>query len=193
MPPATTAATRSDDELMQLVRGSDDQEAFACLYDRYAQRAFGVARSICVNPFRAEEAVQEGFLSIWRARARFNSSSDGGSFGGWSMTIVRAAAIDAVRYDAAKKRPTPTAEPSETVASSGPSPEDQAIVRDEAEALRATLAELPQPQAEVIKLAFFGELSHAEIAQQLDLPAGTVKGRMRLGLEKLRARIDREG
>ena len=65
------------------------------------------------------------------------------------------------------------------------------MVRSEAEALRASLAQLPDAQEEVIALAFFGELSHSEIARQLGLPPGTVKGRMRLGLEKLRSRIDR--
>ena len=192
MATGASTATLSDEDLMHLVQSKDDRQAFAGLYDRYAQRAFGVARSICTTPARAEEAVQEGFLSIWRGRARFNPSLGGGSFKAWSMTIVRCAAIDAVRYDTADSRPKLSAGQAERVDPSAPSPEDQAIVRHEAEALRATLAELPEAQAEVIGLAFFGELSHSEIAKHLDLPAGTVKGRMRLGLEKLRSGVDRE-
>ena len=184
------AAGLSDQELMRLVQRSDDREAFACLYDRYASQAFRIARSICPRPVRAEEAVQEGFLSIWRSRARFSSTSEADSFGAWSMTLVRRAAIDGVRYDLAEKRPRLTQEQPQAVDPRTPSPEHEAIVRHEADALRSTLAELPEAQAEVIRLAFFGELSHSEIAQQLDLPAGTVKGRMRLGLEKLRKSVE---
>ena len=186
------AAGLSDQELMRLVQRSDDREAFACLYDRYASRAFRIARSICPRPVRAEEAVQEGFLSIWRSRMSFNSTFAGASFGAWSMTIVRYAALDAVRYDRADKRPRLMPEQSQPVDARIPSPEDQAIVRHESDTLFATLADLPEAQAEVIQLAFFGELSHSEIAKQLDLPPGTVKGRMRLGLERLRKNVDRE-
>lgn len=176
---------------MHLVQGADDQDAFASLYDRYAPRAFRMARSVCADPVRAEEAVQEGFLSIWRGRANFDSS--GCSFSAWSMKVVRNAAIDAVRHDTAEKRPRITAQQLQTPKSLAASPEDQVIARDKADRLRATLATLPEAQAEVIELAFFGELSHGEIAQQLDLPRGTVKGRMRLGLEKLRSRLERAG
>lgn len=187
------ASSLSDQELMRLVQLSDDREAFSCLYDRHASQAFRVAHSICTRPVRAEEAVQEGFLSIWRSRASYDSSLlSGGSFGAWAMTIVRCAALDAVRYDRADKRPVLGPEQSQPVDARTPSPEDQAIVRRENDTLLATLTELPDAQAEVIELAFFGELSHSEIAQRLDLPAGTVKGRMRLGLEKLRTSVDRE-
>lgn len=185
-------ASLSDQELMRLVQRSDDRKAFACLYDRYASKAFHVARSVCADPARAEEAVQEGFLSVWRSRERFDSRVEGGSFGAWSMTIVRRAAIDAVRHDTAEKRPRLSAEQTQPVDAHTSSPEDQAIVRHESDILRATLAELPEAQAAVIRLAFFGELSHSEIAHQLDLPPGTVKGRMRLGLEKLRTGVERD-
>ena len=191
MSPSTKTVTRSDEELMDLVQGSDDRDAFACLYDRYSRQAFLVARSVCVSSARAEEAVQEGFLSIWKGRAKFDSGPPRGSFGAWAMTIVRCAAVDSLRYDSADKRPKLSGEQVQPVDPRTPSPEDQAIVRHDSNALRATLAELPDAQAEVIELAFFGELSHAEIAQQLGLPPGTVKGRMRLGLEKLRTSVDR--
>ena len=185
------AAGLSDQELMRLVQRADDQEAFACLYDRYAPRAFRVARSVCASSAQAEDAVQEGFLSIWRGRARFDTNR-ADSFGAWSMTIVRYAAIDALRYEKADKRPRLTAEQSQPVDGGSQSPEAQAIVCQEADAIRAKLARLPEKQAEVIQLGFYGELSHSEIAKQLDLPPGTVKGRMRLGLERLRKNVDRE-
>lgn len=182
---STGTLSRSDEELMNLVQSADDCDAFACLFDRYVRSAFRVARSICASPTRAEDIVQEGFLAVWRDRARFDSER--GSFRAWAMTIVRGAAFDAVRYDGAVKRPRLAAEQPPAAPSRALSPEDQTIVNDEARALRTSLAELPEAQAEVISLAFFGELSHTEIAQQLDLPPGTVKGRMRLGLEKLRS------
>jgi RNA polymerase sigma-70 factor, ECF subfamily len=105
------------------------------------------------------------------------------------MIIIRRAAIDAMRHD--RSRPRLTAERGETGDPGAPSPEGQAIARETGDGLRATLDRLPEAQAEVIQLAFFGELSHREIARQLDLPPGTVKGRMRLGLEKLRSDVER--
>ena len=175
----------TDEELMRRVQGTEDVEAFGWLYDRHAARAYRVARSVCRDTHRAEEGVQEGFLGVWRSRATFRANGNG-SFQAWSMRVVRNAAIDALR----RERPiSPHGLGEQGADGSGngaDSPEDQVVARSEAEALRDSLAQLPDAQAEVIGLAFFGELSHTEIAQQLELPPGTVKGRMRLGLEKLR-------
>jgi RNA polymerase sigma-70 factor (ECF subfamily) len=179
----------SDEQLMRQVQDREDVEAFGYLYDRHAARAYRLARSVCGDRFRSEQAVQEGFLSIWRGRARFRPAS--GSFQAWSMRIVRHAAIDVLRHDAAEKRPRLVEQAVEPVDSRVRSPEEQVLARSEAEAVHAALARLPEAQAEVITLGFFGELTHTEIAQQLNLPPGTVKGRMRLGLEKLRSQIDR--
>jgi len=131
-----------------------DADAFGALYDRHAMRAFRIARAICHDAGRAEDATQDGFLAIWNSRAKFNPEN--GSFKAWSTSIVI----------------------------------KRAIARSETEAMLASLSRLPAKQAEVISLAFFGELSHSEIAALLDLPSGTVKGRMRLGLEKLRKQIE---
>lgn len=140
-----------------------DTDAFAELYDRHAVRAFRVARALCPDAGRVEDAVHEGFLAIWAGRAHF--CPENGSFRAWSMRIVKNRAIDSCRAAA-----------------------DQTLPRSETDAMLLSLRELPAAQAEVIALAFFGELSHSEIAAMLDLPSGTVKGRMRLGLEKLRKR-----
>ena len=180
----------TDEELMRRVNGMEDAEAFGCLYDRHATRAYRIARSVCGDAQRSEEAVQEGFLSIWRGRAKFCSGN--GSFQAWSMTIVRHAAINALRYETADKRPRVSEQELDTRDSGAASPEDQVVAQGEAEALRTSLARLPHPQAEAISLAFFGELSHLEIARQLNLPPGTVKGRIRLGLEKLRSQMTHE-
>jgi RNA polymerase sigma-70 factor, ECF subfamily len=163
---------------------ADDLSAFGELYDRHAGRAWSVACAICHDAGRAEDAVQEGFLAVWRTQHSYRSER--GSVQAWLMTIVRNRAIDATRREAAAHRPPlaryePVAE--EAAACSTP---DEVIARSRADALRGRLADLPQAQAQVIALAYYGGLSHTEIAARLALPAGTVKGRMRLGLQKLR-------
>lgn len=177
----------SDEDLMRSVKDGDTQ-AFEQLYDRHAARALRVARSVCATTSRAEDAVQEGFLSIWRSRASYRPGS--GSFQGWSMRIIRNRAIDSVRNDAAHPRPADGERAEFGTGAATDAPADQLIARSESDALRLALSQLPPAQAEVIALAFFGELTHTEIADQLALPAGTVKGRMRLGLAKLRTQLE---
>lgn len=177
----------SDDDLMRRVQAGS-AEAFGLLYDRHAARAFRVARTICRNVNQAEDAVQDGFLSIWRGRSSYRPEA--GSFQGWAMMIVRNRAVDSLRRDGAKTRPQlAQASGSEPVDPSYKSAEDEVVAADEASSLRTVLARLPDTQTEVITLAFFGQLSHTEIAQRLGLPNGTVKGRIRLGLKKLRTEL----
>lgn len=149
-------AELSDEDLMLRV-GADDTDAFERLYDRYASLALRVARSVCVDARRAEEATEEAFLEIWRGRAGYRAG--GGSVKAWALTVVRRRALDLAR-------------------------------RDGAEGLHGLMKRLPDAQAEVIALAFFGGLTHTEIADRLSLPEGTVKGRMRLGMHKLRDDMD---
>ena len=164
-----------------------DADAFGEIYDRHAGRAFRVARAICHDAGRAEDAVQDGFLAIWTSRARFDPQS--GSFKAWSMSIVRNRAIDSNRAAAVRPPLQRTEIRDEETATASQSVPDQVVARGETEAMLASLRKLPGAQAEVIALAFFGQLSHSEIAALLDLPSGTVKGRMRLGLEKLRKQM----
>lgn len=178
-------AGTSDATLMTRV-SAGDSDAFEELYDRHAARAFGVARAICRDSGRAEDVVQEAFLTIWRQRSGYRPEL--GTFKAWAMKIVKNRAIDS--YRRAASRPPPQLgehdeEPERPAADS--TPEDEVLARSERDGLIESLRHLPEAQAEVIVLAFFGELSHTEIAAQLDLPPGTVKGRMRLGLEKLRS------
>ena len=172
-----------DDELMRRIQ-ANDVEAFEQLYDRYGALAYGVARALCRDQHRAEEAVQEGFLSIWRSRSNYNP--DKGTLKSWSMSLVRNRSIDLNRREATSHRNALAyAERAATLPPSA-SAEDHALAHSDADTMRASLERLPGAQAEVIALAFYGELTHTEIAQRLSLPEGTVKGRMRLGLEKLR-------
>lgn len=186
-PPRIAAAT--DEELMLCVQ-ADDAAAFGELFDRHATRAWRLARSICHDAGRGEDAVQEAFLSAWRSRAGYDSEA--GSVRSWLMTLVRNRAIDSLRREAAVQRP-PLADGDYTGPDpAGASPQEQLIAQSEAAGLRAGLQRLPDAQAEVIALAYYGELSHSEIATRLRLPPGTVKGRMRLGLKKLREQgVDR--
>jgi RNA polymerase sigma-70 factor, ECF subfamily len=177
----------SDETLMKRAQ-KGDCEAFAQLYDRHAVRAFRVARTICGDTGRAEDAVQEGFLTIWNSRTQFHAGK--GSFQAWAMTIVKNRAIDSYRAAAARPPLQLTETQTEKPDAKSKSVQDQVLARSETDAMLLSLRELPAAQAEVIALAFFGELSHSEIAAQLELPSGTVKGRMRLGLEKLRRQMD---
>jgi len=162
-------------------------EAFGQLYDRFCNRAYGVAYSVCRDDGRAQDAVQDAFLSLWTSRTSYRPQR--GTVAGWLLTVVRYRAIDLARRngthaahwandDRLDERPAPD-DVSATV-----------LERDTADRLRASLTELPDEQQEVIALAYYGQLSHTEIATQLRLPSGTVKGRMRLGLQKLRASVD---
>lgn len=165
-----------------------DTDAFGELYDRHVTRALRVARSVGHQSARAEDAVQEGFLSIWRSRASYRPWT--GSFQAWAMTTIRHRAVDSIRSDRAGARPELTDASEGVPDSASASLQDEAITRSEGHALRGTLRQLPDAQAEVIALAFFGGLSHSEITAHLSLPEGTVKGRMRLGLKKLRTEME---
>lgn len=188
MSPALEDKEQTDEVLMTRAQ-ADDTNAFAALYDRHSERAFRIARAICRDSGRAEDVVQEGFLAIWRRRADYRAGV--GSFQAWSMQIIKNRAIDSFR-NAATRPPVQSGDPQHADADPA-TPQEEAIAHSERDELLASLHRLPEAQVEVIVLAFYGELSHAEIAAQLDLPAGTVKGRMRLGLEKLRREMGRPG
>ena len=179
-----TAADLGDIELMESVR-ADDPDAFSALYDRFGSRAYRVAFSIARDRTRAEDIVQEAFLSIWRSRARYQPQR--GAVVTWIMSTVRNRAIDAVRLNGRHDDRRAGGEHTREGMQAAREVEDTAIERDQAARLRRVLARLPKEQRDVICLAYFGELSASEIADELSIPVGTVKGRMRLGLNKLRA------
>ena len=174
----------ADAALMRRVQ-ADDPDAFAMLYDRFAARAYGVAFSVGRDDARAEDVVQDAFLSVWTARQRYRPER--GTVVAWILGTVRNRAIDSLRRN---RRHDDRRAGLDMIEERVPAPgnvEEEAGERDQAAQLRSTLARLPAAQRDVITLAYFGELSTIEIAEELALPLGTVKGRMRLGLHKLRA------
>ncbi len=159
-------------------------KSFAELYDRYYDRAYRVARSVCHDDGRAQEVVQDGLLSVWNSRTNYRSQE--GTVAAWVLTVVRYRAIDAARSN--HRHASRRASDDQLITqSAGEDPSETAIKRDDAQRVQASLATLPDAQAEVITLAYYGQLSHTEIAAHLGVPRGTVKGRMRLGLQKLSA------
>ncbi len=173
----------ADEDLMELVRDGEAR-AFEVIFDRHANAAFSLAYRMCGRRAIAEDVVQESFLSLWRSGARYDRAR--GSVRSWILSVVHNRTIDAFRR-AAVKDVRDVAD--EGIAQRLASPEltdTEVERRDDARLVRGALGELPADQRRVIELAYFGGFTHTQIAEMLDLPAGTVKGRMRLGLGKLR-------
>jgi len=177
----------ADEDLMPLI-GEKDPEAFEVLYDRHGGIAYSLAYRIVGARVAAEDVTQEAFISIWRSGARYDRAR--GSVRSWMLSVVRNRAIDALRSRAGKA-PRLTLDDEEILErrEAGERTEDEALRRETESEVRGALGSLPREQAKVIELAYFGGFSHSEIARMLGVPLGTVKGRMRLGLEKIRGEI----
>ncbi|HST56792.1 MAG TPA: sigma-70 family RNA polymerase sigma factor [Solirubrobacteraceae bacterium] len=176
----------ADEDLMQLVR-ENDASAFAIVYERHSTAAFSLAYRMCGKRAIAEEVVQESFLSLWRSGARYDRTR--GSVRSWVLGIVHNRSIDALRRGLVHDRGRVSDEGIEERLEA-PERTDLEVGRlDEAREIRAALEELPAEQSRVIELAYYGGFTHTEIAAMLDTPVGTVKGRMRLGLQKMRSQL----
>ena len=173
----------ADEELMQLVYRSS-ADAFEVIYDRHADAAFSLAHRMCAQRALAEDVVQEAFLSLWRSRARYDRSR--GSVRTWVLGIVHNRAIDALRRRAVRDREVVDDEGLQERVAAPERTDLDVARREDAREIRDALDELPDEQSRVIELAYFGGLTHVQIASMLNTPVGTVKGRMRLGLAKMR-------
>ncbi len=181
-------AELGDSELMRRVQ-ADDPDAFGALYDRFCPRAYRFAFGIVHDKLRAEDIVQEAFLSVWVSRSSYQPRH--GAVVAWILGLVKNRAIDcARRYARHDKARGADGEHIDKFAQAPGDVEAATIERHQAAELRNLLTRLPEGQRDVITLAYFGELSATEIADTMSLPLGTVKGRMRLGLHKLRAAQD---
>ncbi len=171
---------------MQLVQAGD-AKAFEALFDRHSDAAFSLAYRMCGRRAMAEDVVQESFLSLWRSGARYDRSR--GSVRSWVLSVVHNRAIDAFRRETVRTgRDVRDEGVAERIAASERT-EAEVERRDDARHVRTALGELPADQRQVIELAYFGGFTHSQIAEMLKLPAGTVKGRMRLGLTKMRVTL----
>ena len=183
LPATADLRALADEDLMQLIRRGDAR-AFEVIYERHSPAAFSLAYRMTGTRGLAEDVAQDAFLSIWRSGARFERSR--GSVRTWVLGIVHHRAIDALRRSFVHERRRADDE--------GIAERLEADVRTTPRSpgarrptpCAAALETLPGEQVQVIELAYFAGFTHTEIAEILEMPVGTVKGRMRLGLEKLR-------
>ena len=171
---------------MQLVQRTEPA-AFEVIYDRHAAAAFSLAYRMCGTRALAEDIVQEAFLSIWRSGARYDRGR--GSVRTWILGITHHRAIDVLRRGTVQERFRASDEGIEERLEARELTDVEVARREEAQEVRGALDDLPDDQRRAIELAYFGGFTQSEIAEMLGVPIGTVKGRMRLGLEKMRGRL----
>lgn len=180
----------TDDErsLMQRV-ARRDQSALAELYQQYAGLVFGIAMRVLQNTTLAEEVLQDTFVKVWREPGKWKP--DGGRLVNWLATVTRYTAIDRLRKEL--RQPPLSAAPLDEIphlaASVGTIDE---LAWHETHLVQTIIEQLPAAQQEVIELAYWQGMTHTEISQKLNVPLGTVKSRLQLGLRRLRALVDEQ-
>jgi RNA polymerase sigma-70 factor (ECF subfamily) len=182
-----TATPRDADLVIRAARG--DEQALGRLYDRFCAALYAVAYRVLNEKADAEEVVMEAFAQAWREAPRFDAGR--GSVAAWLTMMTRSRALDLVRSKSRRVRITDTAareEPSHALAMSTgfQSPGSALEDTERRQAIGAALAALAPPQRTAIELAYYEGLSQSEIAERLQEPLGTIKTRMRLGMQKLR-------
>jgi RNA polymerase sigma-70 factor (ECF subfamily) len=172
----------ADEDLISLVEAAD-AEAFATLYDRHSRAAFSLAYRMMGERQASEDLAQDAFLKVWRSASSYRAER--GSVRTWILSIVHNRGIDQIRSQASRRRTqeeieasAPRSQPSEAFA--------ETWKNSQREQVREALGTLPPEQLKILELAYFSGYTHMEISDLLDLPLGTVKGRMRLGLKKIR-------
>ncbi len=180
--PTKETAPVSDEELLKKIAGGD-QDALLTLYDRYGRLVYSLAYRVLQDHQLAEEVTQDVFTRVWKAAATFDPKKS--RFTTWLTSITRNRSIDILRRRRARG-----------LTGAGEAELNTAITRADERfspehhlrslAVREALAELPPAQRKVLEMAYFGGLTQREIAEQLGIPLGTVKTRMRLGMMKLR-------
>ncbi|MDX1600709.1 MAG: sigma-70 family RNA polymerase sigma factor [Anaerolineales bacterium] len=176
-------SARDADELVEMVV-EGDRRAFAELYNRFSDQVFGLARYVTRHEPTAEEVTQETFLKLWRKADTYRSGR--GKFSTWLLTIAKRTAIDRLRKE--DRRPD-VAEAVDVEAEWRPAMSNPGSDSEEARwrSLYFALHDLPDEQRQAIALAYYQDMSHSQIAEYLGIPLGTVKTRIRLGMQKLRA------
>jgi RNA polymerase sigma-70 factor (ECF subfamily) len=175
----------SDEALVALVaRGHES--ALAELYDRVGRVAYGLAYRILRDEALAEDAVQEGFLALWRTAGGFIPERAKAST--WVLTLVHRRAVDVVRREE-RRQAEPLGEEA-AGAEATERTEEAAWLRFERERVQSALKQLPDVQREALELAYYGGFSQSELAERLGVPLGTIKSRMFAGLARLRELLD---
>jgi RNA polymerase sigma-70 factor, ECF subfamily len=172
----------ADEDLISLVEAAD-AEAFATLYDRHSRAAYSLAYRMMGERQTSEDLTQDAFLKVWRGASSYRA--DRGSVRTWILSIVHNRGIDQIRSQASRRRTqdkieasAPRSQPSEAFA--------ETLRNSQRDQVREALDTLPPEQLKILELAYFSGYTHVEISDLLRLPLGTVKGRMRLGLKKIR-------
>ena len=183
----TDRARLADEDLLDLAaRG--DEPAFEVLYDRHGKVAWSLAFRLLGERPAAEDLVQEAFLAVWNGAGAYSSVK--GSVRTWILSIVHHRAVDRLRQGAASRRRQEALEQVAAVAPDAPDAAEVALARVEAREVQSALSDVPDDQLQVLRLAYYGGYTHHEIADMLSLPLGTVKSRMRLGLDRVRRNLD---
>jgi RNA polymerase sigma-70 factor (ECF subfamily) len=181
--------TLEDQQLMARI-ANGDQSAFTLLYDRLSGPLYSLALKMLGDAAEAEDALQEACLQIWRRASAYDPNHR--SVFSWAVLLTRGKVIDRLRARGRRSRIVATsieneATPVETSEASTAETAADALNRNEtARHVRSVLGSLPPDQREAVEMAFFSELTHHDIAKQLNQPLGTVKARIRRGLLKLR-------
>jgi RNA polymerase sigma-70 factor, ECF subfamily len=176
----------SDEALVALAARSE-QSALAELYDRYGRTAYGLALRVLRDEALAEDAVQEGFLTVWRSAARF--VPERGKASTWILTLVHRRAVDTVRREQRRRADTLERAPEPATGSAA----DDALLRLQRERVQNALRRLPDAQREALELAYYGGFSQSELAERLGQPLGTIKSRMFAGLAQMRELLGEPG
>ena len=179
-----SSAIDNMDDLLVAVGATQDRQAFQVLFEYFAPRMKSFLQGKGTSSELAEEAVQEAMLNVWRKAAQFDPQKASSST--WIFAIARNTRIDLLR-----KSNRPALDPNDPALVPDPPKAafDTVAAAEETDRIRERVAALPAEQQEVLRLAFFEELPHAEVARRLDIPLGTVKSRIRLALRRIRSEI----
>ena len=167
-----------------------DKRAFEAIFDRYGDLVYSTALRVLRDPHLAQDVSQEIFVRLWRKPASY--VAERGRFLTWLISVTRNKAVDEIRSRGRRRRyetASPEEQERELPAANTNDPALSAQLAEQAGIIRAALAELPPEQREAIELAYFGGLTQQEISERLAQPLGTVKTRIRLGMQKLRAAL----
>lgn len=185
-PRTADLALMADEDLVSLVE-SGDPNAFEVIYDRHSRVAYSLAFRLLGDRHAAEDLVQDAFLSAWRNARAYSPAR--GSVRTWLLSILHNRGIDRLRTASAMTRRQEALEQMEMQRPPAPDAAAEGVERAMADTVRQELGTLPQEQVEVLTLAYYGGFTHQEISEILQVPLGTVKSRMRLGLDRLRRGI----